>query len=75
MTCRHVASHDDVLRVLTVMRSDLAGAGATGWGNPTLDRFLEAFSGFRILRRTRRAGTGPLKLVIARYPVAATGYE
>jgi len=77
----HVASRNDVLRVLAEMRSDLAGAGATEWENPTLDRFLEAFGGFLgdidgyFANRAEPAPAQPSWSLLATVLVAATGYE
>lgn len=76
-----VASREDVLQVLAQMRSDLAGAGASGWENPTLERFLEAFSGFLgdidgyFSSRGEQAPAQPSWSLLATLLVAATGYE
>lgn len=56
-----VASRQDVQRVVTQMRADLAGRGSQEWENPTLDRFLDALEAVLDSLPTGLPGTATLK--------------
>ena len=67
-----VESRDDLTRVITQMREDLAGAGDREWENATLERFLEALQcprrpGRLLLRQPRTAATSAAGLASDRY--------
>jgi hypothetical protein len=78
-------SREDLLRVITQMRDDLAGTGAHEWENPSLERFLEALQGFLADLDGYYASRGqqppaqppaqPDWGLLATALVAATGYE
>jgi hypothetical protein len=76
-----VNSREDVLRVIAEMRTDLAGAGVSEWGNPNLERFLEALQGFLAdldgyyANRGQEPPAQPDWGLFATTLIAATGYE
>ena len=74
-------SREDLQQVIAAMQQDLAGAGAREWGNPTLERFLDALAGFLdgldgyYANRGQQAPGQPDWALFAAALVAATGYE
>ena len=76
-----VHSREDLLQVIVQMRDDLAGAGAHEWGNPNLERFLEALQGFLndldgyYANRGQQPPAQPDWALFATALVTATGYE
>jgi hypothetical protein len=76
-----VHSREDLLQVIVQMRDDFAGAGAHEWGNPNLERFLEALQGFLndldgyYANRGQQPPAQPDWALFTTALVTATGYE
>ena len=77
-----VTSREDLQRVITELRADLAARGWRQWENPTLDRFLGALQAVledhaadRLASHPKSEHDQPSWALIAAALIAATGYE
>ena len=78
---RRVQSREDLASFVDALHADLLGGGVDTWENPTLDRFLEALSGWCadmpgwFKNRGEPVPAQPNWNLVAQMMLAATVYE